>query len=72
MQKSDHTVLRKIAVRFRELRKERGLTLDAVSFDTGINIARIETGARNLAVATVAKLCDYYCVTLEDFFKGLE
>jgi transcriptional regulator with XRE-family HTH domain len=72
MQKSDHIVLRKIAMRFRELRKERRLTLEAVSFDTGINIARIEAGSKNLAIATIVNLCEYYGVTLEEFFRGME
>ncbi len=72
MRKSDHKILRQIALRFRELRKERKLTLDAVIFDTGINIKRIEyEGNRNLSIDTITRLCEYYEVTLEEFFKGL-
>ncbi len=73
MQKSDHKVLRQIAERFRELRKEeKGLTLDTVYTDTGINIKRIEVGSVNLSIATIVKLCEYYEISLEEFFKGIK
>jgi transcriptional regulator with XRE-family HTH domain len=72
MQKSDHKMLRQIAVKFRELRKERKLTLDAVKFDTGVNVSNLEIGSKNLAIATIIKLCEYYGVTLEEFFRGMD
>ncbi len=72
MRKSDHKMLRQIALRFRELRKEKGLTLDAVYYDTGINIKSLEVSSKNLAIATIIKLCEYYEVTLEEFFRGME
>ena len=72
MRKSDHKMLRQIALRFRELRKERKLTLDAVYYDTGINVGSLEVSNKNLAIATIIKLCEYYGVTLEEFFRGME
>lgn len=73
MQENDHKVHRQIALRFRELRKERNLTLDAVIFDTGINIKRIEYGGNiNLSVDTIVRLCEYYEISLGDFFNSLE
>ncbi len=72
MQKSEHKIIGQIALGFRKLRKERKLTQEAVFFDTGISIARIETGNRNLAIDTIARLCEYFEISLGDFFNSLE
>ncbi len=71
MQKSDHIIIPQVARRFREIRKERRITLEAATFDTGVNVARIEYSSKNLSLVTITKLCEYYEVTLEEFFKGL-
>ena len=47
--------------------------MDAVIFDTGINIKRIEYGGNiNLSVDTIVRLCEYYEISLGDFFNSLE
>ena len=40
--------------------------------DTGISIARIEAGKINLAIDTIARLCDYFEILLGDFFNSLD
>ena len=70
--KSDHIVIKKIATGFLKLRKRRGLTQEAVRYDTGISIARIEAGNVNLAIDTIARLCDYFEISLGDFFNSLD
>ena len=70
-QRRDGKLLRQIAERLREIRKELKITQDTVIEDTGVSIANIEAGSMNLTIMTIAILCEYYEVTLEEFFKGI-
>ena len=36
-----------------------------------VNIGRIESGRHSISLTTLADLCDYYNVPLEDFFKKI-
>lgn len=54
------------------LRHERALSQDDVYIDTEINIARIESGRGNVSISTIADLCNYYEITLEEFFKDIQ
>ena len=60
-----------IARRLKDLRIGRGLSQETVYFNTGIHIGKIETEKYNITVSTLSKLCDYYQITLEEFFKGI-
>mgnify|MGYP000807445819 CR=1 FL=1 len=55
----------------RAARLERKLTQENVRFDTDLNIGRIESGRHSISLTTLADLCDYYNVPLEDFFKKI-
>lgn len=37
-----------------------------------INIGRIEVGQHSITLSTLADLCDYYGITLEEFFRGIQ
>jgi transcriptional regulator with XRE-family HTH domain len=50
------------------LRAERSLTQEDVYNDTGIHIARIETGTSNSTISTLHALLGYFGVTLKEFF----
>lgn len=67
----DDKMLRQIMDRLRALRKARGLTLDAVRVDTGIDLSYYESRLTNLSITTIAILCSYYEITLRDFFDGI-
>ncbi len=71
-ERRDDKVLRWVAGRIRELRKERGLTQTAVYEDTGISMGRVEAGSMNLTLTTIAILCDYFEISFEEFFRGME
>lgn len=43
-----------------------------VTMDTGVNVGRVESGKRALSVYSLAILCSYYDVTLEEFFHGIK
>lgn len=66
----DQDLLLDIAKRIKELREGKGLTQEEVYIDTQIHIARIETARVNISVSTLKALCDYFDITLSDFFKN--
>lgn len=63
---------KRIATRLRELRHARNLTQENVRFDLEINIGRIEACQHIVSLPTLAYLCDYYEISLKDFFDGIE
>ena len=64
-------LIEEIARRLKDLRIGRGLSQETVNFNTGLHIGKIETEKDNITVSTLSKLCDYYQITLEEFFKGI-
>ncbi|MEM0541267.1 helix-turn-helix transcriptional regulator [Flavobacterium sp. j3] len=62
----------RIVICIKQLRKERTITLEVFYFDTGIHLARIEQGKQNISVATLSKICDYFEISLSDFFIMVE
>jgi transcriptional regulator with XRE-family HTH domain len=50
----------------------RHLTQEDVYNDTNVHLARIETGKINVSISTLKHLCDYFDVSLKDFFKKIE
>lgn len=72
-QRFNEILHQRIVERLKELRKQRGLKQEHVRFDMGeINIGRIEAGDHSITITTLADLCDYYGITLEEFFRGIE
>lgn len=71
-QRCNKILVKRIAERLKELRHERGLAQENVRFDMELNIGRIEIGQHSITITTLADLCDYYGVTLEEFFKGIK
>ena len=67
--RKDNKFLNDLAERLKALRKKRKLSQMRVTMDTGINIGRVESGKRMLSVYSVAILCSYYGVSMEEFFR---
>ena len=66
-------LLLKLASRIKELRLERNLTQEDAYNDTGIHFGRIERGKRDVSFSSLKKICDYFQISLEEFFsKGFE
>ena len=65
-------LVKAVGKRLRELRLAKGLSQDVVYIDTDVHIARVEMGRYNVTISTLSDLCDYYGITLKDFFKGVE
>ncbi|MEZ5035525.1 MAG: helix-turn-helix transcriptional regulator [Chitinophagaceae bacterium] len=65
-------LLKKIALLLKQLREENNLTQEDVYYDTSIHIGRIESFKINITVSTLSALCDYYDVSLHEFFKKMD
>ena len=65
----DTTLLEAIAGRLKELRVAKGVSQETVYEDTGIHIGKIETARYNITVSKLSKLCNYYGITLKEFFN---
>lgn len=73
MQNHKNELLTKqIALQIRKLRQSKNLSQETVFLDTDIHCARLEQGKQNVTVSTLKYLCDYFEITLSDFFKDIE
>ena len=63
-QRRNEILVKQVVDRLKTVRRERGLTQENV-------IGRIESGRHSISLTTLADLCDYYNVPLEDFFKKI-
>lgn len=70
-QRRNDLLVQQVVERLKAVRRERGLTQENVRFDTDLNIGRIESGRNSISLTTLADLCDYYGIPLEEFFKHI-
>ena len=68
-QRANKELLQKIAVRIKELRERKGASQEDFITDTGINIGRIESSKSNFSVSTLEIICNYFEISLKDFFS---
>ena len=71
-QYQNKVLLNKIVSQIKAIRKSKGITLEDFYFDTGIHLARIEQGNQNITISTLSKICDYFNLSLSDFFILIE
>ena len=67
----DDIFISKIGKKLRSLRNAKGVSQINVYIDTNVNVKRIEAGTQNISVSTLAILCEYYGISLKDFFDGI-
>ena len=60
-------VLLHLANCLKELRKKKGVSQEFVNDKTGVHIARIEHGSRDITFSTLVKLADFFEVSLDYF-----
>jgi len=61
-----------IAQKIKQLREAKNISQEVFYIDTDIHIARIETGKLNITVSTLQAICDYFEISLSDFFKDMK
>jgi len=67
----DEILLKKIAMRLKELREKANLSQEELLNETNIHIGRIETGKNNLTIGTLKKLCVFFNIKLKDCFEEI-
>ena len=67
----DAKIMLAVARRLRQIRESKGLSQESVFIDTDYNIGRIEVGNTNITISTLSILCNYYGISLKDFFDGI-
>ncbi len=70
----DEAFLVKVGERIRQLRKEKGLSMDQLCLECEMEktqLHRIETGKYNTTISTLRVLARELGVSLSDLFKGL-
>ena len=70
-QRRNEALIQLIAEKLVYIRQEHGLTQEIVYVDTEIHMGRVERGKYNITLSTLAELCDYYHISLRDFFKNI-
>ena len=72
-QRNNEHIQLQLAEKLRQLRKEKGVSQQQVYNDTDIHIGRLETGKMNATINTIYLLCQYFNLTLKEFFaEGFE
>jgi len=71
-QRRDKQLIKKISARIREIRTHAGVTQEQFYNDTEIHIGRLERAQLNIRVTTLKVVCDYFGMTLKEFFEPLE
>ena len=61
-QLQDKALILRISKKIKEIRTSNGVTLEEFYFDTGIHLARIESGKANVSVSTLSSICKYFNV----------
>ena len=69
---SKEAALLELAKRVKELRKLKGVSQQNAYNDTGIHFARIEQGKIDISHTTLHRICEYFEISLKDFFDETE
>lgn len=70
-QRCNTGLLENIAKRIKQLREDKGISQETFYIDTDIHIARIELGKVNITVSTLQDICNYFGITIGEFFEGM-
>jgi transcriptional regulator with XRE-family HTH domain len=68
----NQALLNKVAKRIKDLRKQKHVTQEVFYNDTNIHLARIETGRYNISISTLNAICEYFGISLTEFFQGMQ
>ena len=71
-QRRDEIHLQKIVLRIKELRSIHGHTQEKLKEATGLNISNLETGENFPNLTSIAIICRYYNISLDEFFAPME
>lgn len=64
--------LKYIAKKTKQLREAKGISQNDFFNDTGIHLGRVESADRDISVSTLKAICDYFGISVSDFFRELK
>ena len=68
----DKDFMNLVVQRLKSIRKQKNILPNTVFKNTGFHIGRLETQPqKNLSISSLKKLCDFYDMSLEEFFEDL-
>ncbi|HCJ14531.1 MAG TPA: XRE family transcriptional regulator [Erysipelotrichaceae bacterium] len=62
-----------VGMRIRELRKNQGMSQEALALRSGVDrtyITTLEAGTRNMSIVSISKVCHGLNLSLEEFFTS--
>ncbi|GHN00368.1 hypothetical protein WSM22_18570 [Cytophagales bacterium WSM2-2] len=68
----DSRLIEKVILRIKKLREDKGVSLQQFYEDTGVHLARIESEKRDIPISTLARICNYFKISLKDFFENVD
>lgn len=71
-QRRDKILMKSVGLKLQKFRDARDIPQEKVTFDTGVNIGKLELGKTNISLTTLSILCKYYGYTLEELFRDIE
>jgi len=63
---------KKVSLAIRHFRNEKGVNQDKAYIQTGTHFARLEQGKVDPRISTIYKICDYFEITISEFFEKVE
>ncbi len=66
---------RKLGVRIRKLREQKGWSQETFAHETGMArsfTSALERGKKDIRLSTIFKLCNIFGITIQQLFKNLE
>lgn len=70
-QRRDEVLLKQVILRVKELRRIHGHSQEKLIENTGLNIPSLETGENYPSLTSIAIICKFYKITLEEFFAPI-
>jgi transcriptional regulator with XRE-family HTH domain len=68
-------IQKKFGLTIKQLRAEKGISQEKLAFDADIDrtyISDIERGDRNISHGMIARLADYFQISISELFKKVE
>ena len=72
LDEQDKKLVISIVQRIKELRDKKNVSQLVVYYETGLNLSRIERCLGDIKISSIKRLCDYFGITLEEFFRGIK
>lgn len=71
-QRRDKELLGKVVMRVKELRSQYGHSQAELNAATDVDVANLETGANFPNLTTISIICEFYDITLDEFFAPMK